>query len=151
MAWRNEITAPMAGTVNKIFLTTIGGVVKSGEQLVQIVPADGNITVEARLAPTDRAEVWPGLPAVIKVSAYDYSIFGGLRGKVIDISPDALQDEKGLPYFRVRLEAKASDFGSDKPVLPGMMADVDILAGQQTIMSILLKPVRRIKENAFRQ
>lgn len=148
---RNEVLSPVAGIVNKLLVNTLGGVVKSGEQLVQIVPSDTAITVEARLSPADRAEVWPGLPAVVKVSAYDYSIFGGLHGKVVDISPDAIPDEQGKPYFRVRLEAKAGNFGADKPVLPGMLADVDILAGKQTIMDIILKPVKRIKDNAFRQ
>jgi HlyD family type I secretion membrane fusion protein len=148
---RSDVLAPISGIVNKLFVTTVGGVVKSGEPLVQVVPADSAIAVEAKLSPADRAQVWPGLPAVVKISAYDYSIHGGLEGRVVDISPDALQDERGTPYFRVRLEAQAADFGPDKPVVPGMVADVDILSGKQTVMQALLRPLRHLRDSALRQ
>ena len=148
---RSDVVAPISGIVNRVFVTTIGGVVKSGDELVQLVPDGGSIAVEARLSPSDRAEVWPGLPAVVKISAYDYSIYGGLKGKIIEISPDALQDEKGNSYFRVRLEADAGSFGDDRPVVPGMLADVDILTGRRSILSYLLKPLRTLRENALRQ
>ena len=148
---RSEVLAPIAGTVNKLFVNTVGGTVKSGEPLVQLVPIDESIIVEARLSPQDRAEVWPGLPAVVKVSAYDFSIYGGLKGKVIDISPDALTDDNGDPYFRVRLEANAIMLGKGKPVVPGMQAQVDILTGQQTVLDYIVKPIRSLRDNAFRQ
>lgn len=148
---RSDVIAPVSGIVNKLYVTTIGGVVKSGEPLAIIVPVEAAIAVEAKISPNDRAEVWPGLPAVIKISAYDFSLYGGLKGKVIEVSPDALQDERGMPYFRVRLEAASADFGPDKPVTPGMMADVDILSGRRTVMDALLRPVRRVQENALRQ
>ncbi len=148
---RTEVIAPIAGTVNKLFVDTIGGVVKSGEPLVQIVPADATVIIEARIAPQDRAEVWPGLPAVVKVSAYDYSVHGGLKGKVLDISPDVLNDDKGEPYFRVRLEADAGALGPARPVIPGMLAQVDIISGEHTVLGYLLKPVRRLKTEALRQ
>ena len=147
---RTEVVAPMAGVVNKLFVNTIGGVVKSGDPLIQLVPAGSSVAVEARLSPADRAQVWPGLPAVVKVSAYDFSVYGGLPGKVVDISPDALPDEKGQPYFRVRLEADGTAFGADKPVVPGMLADVNIISGKQTVLEALVRPVRRIQENALR-
>lgn len=148
---RTEVVAPVSGTVNKVFVDTIGGVVKSGEPLIQIVPLDASLIIEAKVSPSDRAEVWPGLKAVIKVSAYDFSIHGGLKGKVVDISPDALSDDKGEPYFRVRLEADAKDFGPGRPVIPGMLAQVDILSGQHTVLNYLIKPVQRIKNEALRQ
>jgi membrane fusion protein, adhesin transport system len=143
--------APIAGFVNKLQVNTIGGVVKSGEPLVQIVPLDDSLVVEARLAPQDRAEIWPGLPAVIKISAYDYSIHGGLKGRVLDVSPDALQDDKGEPYFRVRLAASAANLGPGKPVVPGMVAQVDILTGRHSVLDYLLKPMRQLQANALRQ
>ena len=149
-ATRTEVSAPISGTVNKLFASTVGGTVKSGEPLAQIVPADASIEVEARLSPADRAEVWPGLPAVVKISAYDYSVYGGLKGTVTDISSDALQDERGEAYFRIRLKAQASDFGPDRPVVPGMVADVDILSGRQSIMEALLRPARILRDNALR-
>jgi len=148
---RFDVRAPISGVVNRLAVTTIGGVVKPGEELAENVPADKAISIEARLSPKDRAEVWTGLPAVIKISAYDYSLNGGLAGTVTEISPDALTDEKGLPYFRVRLEAAASDFGPKKPVTPGMLAEVDILTGKHSVMSYLLKPMNRIREKALRQ
>lgn len=148
---RSEVIAPISGTVNKLNVTTIGGVVKSGEQLGQIVPIDSSIAVEARILPKDRAEVWPGQTAVVKISAYDFSLYGGLKGKVIEVSPDALQDEKGQPYFRVRLEAGGSSFGPDRPVVPGMIADIDILSGRRTIMETLIRPIKSLRDNALRQ
>ena len=148
---RSDVIAPISGTVNRLNVTTIGGVVKSGEPLGQIVPIDSSIAVEARLAPKDRAEVWPGQTAVVKISAYDFSVYGGLKGKVIEVSPDALQDEKGQPYFRIRLEANGSNFGPDRPVVPGMVADVDILSGRRTIMETLVRPVKALRDNALRQ
>lgn len=148
---RTAVTAPVDGSINKLFVTTIGGVVRPGEQLVQLVPGDGSIAIEARLSPQDRAEIFPGLPAIVKISAYDFSIFGGIRGRVVDISSDSLMDEKGTPYFRVRLEAAATDFGPTRPIVPGMMADVDILAGRQTVLDTLLRPVRALRDNALRR
>jgi HlyD family type I secretion membrane fusion protein len=148
---RSEVTASVDAIVNKLNVTTVGGVVRSGEPLLQLVPLEAKVMIEARLAPIDRADVWPGLPAVIKVSAYDYTRFGGLPSKVIDISPDALQDEKGVPYFRIRLEADTSNFGQSHPVVPGMTADVDIISGRRTVLASLLRPVRLIEERAFRQ
>lgn len=148
---RAEVMAPLNGVVNKLFVTTLGGVVKSGEPLVQLVPTGSAIAVEARVSPNDRAQVWPGLPATVKISAYDFSQYGGLAGKVIDVSPDTLTDEKGQTYYRVKLEAEAADFGRDKPVVPGMMAEVDILSGQQTVMQALIRPVRTLRDRALRE
>lgn len=148
---RSEVTAPISGIVNKLFVSTIGGVVRPAEPLVQLVPADGSLAVEAKITPSDRGRVWPGLPAVVKISAYEYAIHGGLSGKVTEVSPDALTDEQGRPYFRVRLEANAASFGPEKPVLPGMMADVDILSGRHTVMSYILKPLSVMRDNALRQ
>ena len=148
---RAEVMAPLDGVVNKLFVTTLGGVVKSGEPLVQLVPTGSAIAVEARVSPNDRAQVWPGLPATVKISAYDFSQYGGLSGKVVEVSPDTLTDEKGQAYYRVKLEAEAADFGRDKPVVPGMMAEVDILSGQQTVMQALIRPVRTLRDRALRE
>jgi HlyD family type I secretion membrane fusion protein len=148
---RSDVVAPISGIVNKLYVSTVGGVVKSGEPLAVIVPTDSAIAVEARLSPSDRAEVWPGLPAIVKISAYDFSVYGGLKGAVVEVSPDALQDERGQPYFRIRLEASAASFGPDRPVVPGMVADVDILSGRHTILETLLRPLRYVRDNALRR
>jgi membrane fusion protein, adhesin transport system len=148
---RSDVVAPISGIVNKLYVSTVGGVVKSGEPLAVIVPTDSAIAVEARLSPSDRAEVWPGLPAIVKISAYDFSVYGGLKGSVVEVSPDALQDERGQPYSRIRLEASAASFGPDRPVVPGMVADVDILSGRHTILETLLRPLRYVRDNALRR
>jgi membrane fusion protein, adhesin transport system len=148
---RSDVVAPIAGTVNKLLVTTVGGVAKPGEPLVQIVPADQNIIIEARMSPSDRAEIYPGLPAVVKVSAYDFSTYGGLKAEVTDISPDALTDDKGDTYFRVRLAADTTDIRQGKPVVPGMLAQVDILKGEQSVLAALLRPMRELRDNALRQ
>lgn len=148
---RTDVLAPIAGVINKLDVNTVGGVVKAGETVAEIVPDDTSITVEMKLQPADRGEVWPGQKAVVKISAYEYSMFGGLPARVADISPDALQDERGASYFRVRLDADASNFGADHPILPGMTADVDVLGERQSVLASVLKPLRRIKDNALRQ
>ena len=148
---RSEVLATISGTINKLNVSTLGGVVKPGEALAEIVPADEAIGIEMRLSPNDRGNVWPGERAIVKVSAYDYSIHGGLEARVVDISPDALQDERGNPYFRVRLEANAAGFGPLKPILPGMLAEIDVIGERQSVLTSLLRPIRRIRDNALRQ
>jgi len=148
---RSDVNATVGGTINKLNVTNVGGVVKPGEALAEIVPADGLIEVEMKLSPADRADVWPGQRAIVKVSAYEFSVYGGLSARVLDISPDAHQDERGIPYFRVRLEADAAALGPDHPVLPGMLADVDVIGSRQSVLGTILKPLRRVKDNALRQ
>jgi adhesin transport system membrane fusion protein len=148
---RSDVVAPVSGVINKLNVTTVGGVVKPGVSLAEIVPADGLIDVEMKLPPADRADVWPGQRAIVKVSAYEYSVYGGLSARVADISPDAHQDERGVPYFRVRLEADGAALGPDHPVLPGMVADVDVIGNRQSVLGMILKPLRRLKDNALRQ
>jgi HlyD family type I secretion membrane fusion protein len=148
---RSDVNATVGGTINKLNVTNVGGVVKPGEALAEIVPADGLIEVEMKLSPADRADVWPGQRAIVKVSAYEFSVYGGLSARVSDISPDAHQDERGIPYFRVRLEADAAALGPDHPVLPGMLADVDVIGNRQSVLGTILKPLRRLKDNALRQ
>ena len=148
---RSDVIAPISGAINKLDVSTVGGVVKPGETLAEIVPDDASIGVEMKLLPADRADVWPGQKALVKVSAYEFSIYGGLSARVAEVSPDALQDEKGNPYFRVRLEADGTHFGPDHPILPGMVADVDAIGERQSVLASILKPLRRIKDNALRQ
>jgi membrane fusion protein, adhesin transport system len=148
---REDVRAPMDGVINKMFVQTVGGVIKPGGELVEIVPVDKSVMIEAQLAPKDRGDVWPGLPAVVKISAYDYAIYGGLKGEVVDISPDAFQDPQGHTYYRVRLKADTSRFGGDRPVVPGMTADVDIKSGQRTVLQYLMGPVTKLRDNALRE
>ncbi|RZO68877.1 MAG: HlyD family type I secretion periplasmic adaptor subunit [Parvularculaceae bacterium] len=148
---RFDVVASMAGTINKIFVNNVNGVVQPGQPIAEIVADDAPIEIEAKLSPSDRAEIWPGLPAVVKVSAYDFAVHGGLDGRITEISPDALKDDDGNIYFRVRIEADVASLGRDKPVVPGMQADVDIITGQQTILDYLLKPILHIQNNALKE
>lgn len=148
---RTDVRAPITGVVNTVFVTTLGGVVKPGQDLVEIVPNDTSVLMEAKLRPSDRGDVWPGLPAVVKITAYDFSIYGGLDGKLEDISADVLQDEQGQSYYRIRVKAQTTSFGEDKPVIPGMTAQIDILSGRSTILNYLLKPITKLRDNALRQ
>jgi membrane fusion protein, adhesin transport system len=148
---RSEVRAPTDGIVNKILVQTVGGVIRGGDPLIEIVPVDQQIVVEARLRPQDRGDVWPGQDAKLKISAYDYTTYGALDGKVLEISADALQDQKGETYFRVRLSADARGFGSEKPVSPGMTADVDILSGRRTILDYFMSPVKNAAATALRE
>lgn len=146
---RTDIRSPVTGTVNKILINTIGGVVKPGDPVAEIVPLEDNLLVEARIKPADRAQLYPGLKAVVKVSAYDYSIHGGLDAELQDISADTILDEEGNPYFRVRLTTNDTSLGDDKPIIPGMTATVDIITGEKTVLQYLLKPIIKAKENAL--
>lgn len=148
---REDIRAPIDGVINTIFLQTEGGVVRGGDKLVEIVPIDETVIIEAQVEPKDRGKIWPGLPATVKVSAYDFAIHGGLSGEVVDISADALQNPEGRSYYRVRLRADTGRFGPDRPVVPGMTVDVDIISGQQTILNYLMSPVNSVRHNAFRE
>lgn len=150
-ASREEIRAPMDGVVNKLYIQTVGGVIKGGDPLVEIVPVDKVVMVEARVAPKDRGNIYPGLPARIKISAYDSAVYGGLEGSVVDVSPDIIQDSKGEVYYRVRLRADTTNFGKGKPVMPGMTAEADIRSGSQTILDYILGPFIRIRDSALRE
>ena len=150
-ARRTDIRSPVRGTVNKILINTIGGVVKPGDPVAEIVPLEDSLLVEARIKPADRAQLYPGLKAVVKVSAYDFSIYGGLDAELVDISADTILDEEGKPYYRVRLSTKETSLGEDKPIIPGMTATVDIITGEKTVLQYLLKPIIKARENALNE
>lgn len=146
---RSAVRAPVSGVVNKLFVTTLGGVVSEGQRIAEIVPVGDAVEIDVRLKPEDRARVWPGMPAIVKISAYEYSDYGGVDAEVASISADALEDERGEPYFRVTLSSEATDFGPDKPILPGMVASVDMLSGKRTVLTYLLEPIRRVGREAM--
>jgi membrane fusion protein, adhesin transport system len=148
---REEIRAPMDGIVNKLYVQTVGGVIRGGEPIAEIVPVDKVVMIEARIAPKDRGQVWSGLPANIKISAYDSAIYGGMAGTVVDVSPDVIQDAKGEVFYRVRLRAETTKFGAGKPVIPGMTAEVNIKSGRQSIMDYILGPLIRVRDSALRE
>ncbi|MCC6597904.1 MAG: HlyD family type I secretion periplasmic adaptor subunit [Alphaproteobacteria bacterium] len=149
---RMELRSPVNGTIQDITVNTVGGVVRPGEDLIRIVPKDDQLIVEARIKPSDRAFIYPGQKAMVKITAYDYSIYGGLEGEVMDISADTIEDEKKNSYYRVRLRTYESELKRKNEVLPitiGMVASVDILTGKKTVMHYLLKPFIKTLDNAM--
>ncbi|MFP4098312.1 MAG: HlyD family type I secretion periplasmic adaptor subunit [Alphaproteobacteria bacterium] len=151
---RKEIKSPVSGTIQELTVNTIGGVVRGGEDLIKIVPKDDQLIVEARIMPSDRAFIYPGQQAVIKITAYDFSIYGGLKGELLDISADTFEDENGNPFYRVRLRTYETELkrrGEVLPIIPGMIASVDILTGEKTVMQYLLKPFIKTLDSAMNE
>jgi adhesin transport system membrane fusion protein len=151
---RTHIKSPMNGIVNRVFVNTVGGIVRPGDPIVDVVPSDDQLVVEAMVMPKDIGFVKIGQPARVKVTAYDYSIFGALDGTVKSISADAVPNEKGEAFFQVRIETNTRAMESiDKklPILPGMQAQIDIITGKKTILNYLSKPIVAVQENAFRE
>lgn len=149
---RMTIRSPVRGIVKDIEVSTIGGVVSPNGNLMTIVPLDDQLLVEARILPRDIAYIHPGQRANVKLTAYDYAIFGGLEGQVHTISPDTIQDEAkpGEYYYRVYIrtaeDALVSTAGTRFPIVPGMVATVDIHTGEKTVMDYLMKPFNRARE-----
>ncbi len=151
---RTEILSPARGTVKQIKINTIGGVIQPGMDLVEIVPTEDALLVEADIRPSDIAFLRPGQDALVKITAYDFAIYGGLPAKLEHISADTITDEKGERYYQVRLVTEKTNLGSEAnplPIIPGMATEVDILTGNKTVMEYLLKPINRAKARALRE
>lgn len=151
---RTELKSPVNGTIQDITVNTVGGVVRPGEDLIKIVPKDDQLIVEAKVKPSDRAFIYPGQKAVVKITAYDFSIYGGLDGEVVDISADTIEDEKKNSFYRVRLRTYENELkrkGEVLPITTGMVASVDILTGKKTVMQYLLKPFIKTLDNAMNE
>jgi adhesin transport system membrane fusion protein len=153
---RTTIRAPLAGRINRVLTNTVGGTVRPGDPLVEIVPDDRGLTIEARVRPADIAFVRQGQRTLVKITAYDYSLYGGLEGSVIGISPDAILDERtDETFYTVRIRTQANVVvdrnGQALPIGPGMVADVSLVGDKRSIMSYLLTPFTRLSENAFRE
>ncbi|OSI08957.1 periplasmic type I secretion system protein [Neisseria animaloris] len=158
---RSQIRSPMRGIVKNIQINTVGGVVNVGQDILQIVPLDDKLLVEAYIRPQDVAFMRPGLPAVVKVSAYDYAIYGGLDGKVTLISPDTVSNtnqarandlklDPNQVYYRILVQTDSNSLkdknGKDMPIIPGMVATVDVKTGEKTVFQYLIKPITRMKQ-----
>lgn len=160
---RSEIRAPLRGIVKNIQINTVGGVVQAGQDILEIVPLDDKLLVEAYIRPQDVAFMRPGLDALVKISAYDYAIYGGLEGKVTLISPDTLSNQKRVDelkldtneqYYRILVESNGNTLtdknGKPLEIIPGMVAAVDVKTGEKTVFDYLIKPITRLKQ-AFRE
>lgn len=149
---RTTLRAPKRGIVKNLRVNTIGGVVQSGQDLLEIVPLDDRLLIETRIRPADIAFLHPGMPAVVKITAYDSSIYGWLPGRLVQISPDTLRDEvrRDETYYRAVVQTDRATLrppsGKDLPIIPGMVAQVDIKTGQKSVLSYLFKPVLKARE-----
>lgn len=149
MVSSTEVRAPMRGIVQRVFYNTIGGVVPASREVAELVPLDDQLLVEARILPADVAFLRPGLDAMVKLSAYDFTIYGGLDATLEFISADTITDERDNTFFLVRVRTTGSGLDEDLPIIPGMTAQVDILTGKRTVLQYLLKPVLRASANAL--
>ena len=152
---RTMVTSPVRGIIKQLLVNTVGGVIQPGSDLVEVVPLDDTLLVEARIRPQDIAFLHPGQEAVVKFTAYDYTIYGGLKAKLEQIGADTIQDEdKKNTYYVITLRTDKSHLGTaDKPLLiiPGMVATVDIITGKKSVLSYLLKPIIRARAEALHE
>jgi adhesin transport system membrane fusion protein len=148
---RTEVRAPIDGTINRISVNTVGGVVKPGESLIELIPHTSEVLIEAKAQPKDRGYLRPGLNATVRISAYDVGELGVLKSRVTEVSADTVQDAHGDPYYRVNL--LVSDIPpsyKDRMMVPGMTATADIVTGRRTVMGMLLSPLRKFTYSMFR-
>lgn len=152
MLSRLTVVSPVRGVVKNIEVNTVGGVVPPNGRLMVIVPIEDQLLVEARISPRDVAFLHPGQRATVKISAYEYSIYGGLDGEVVTISPDTIQDDvkRDVYYYRVFVRTKSDSLynkrGEAFPIFPGMIATVEIRTGSKTVWEYLVKPLNRARE-----
>lgn len=144
-----DIKSPVRGTIKRLLVNTVGAVVQPGKEVVEVVPLDDTLILEVQITPKDIGFLRPGQEAMVKFSAYDYSIYGGLVADVFHIGADSVLDEKGNAFYHIRVRTRKSSLGPSLPIIPGMVAQVDILTGKKTVLSYLLKPVLRAKANAM--
>jgi membrane fusion protein, adhesin transport system len=150
---RSDVRAPMDGVVNRIFVSTVGGVVKPGDPILEMTPLDDKLVIEAAVSPTDRAELAIGRPARVKVTAYDYGVYGSMPGTVTEISADTVPEEKGERRYRIKIEVARTNEqkAASTPLLAGMTATADIVVGRRTVWQYLMSPLNRFTQNALRE
>jgi membrane fusion protein, adhesin transport system len=146
-----QVKSPVRGRVQRLLANTVGGVVQPGKDIVEIVPLDDTLVLEARVAPKDIAFIRPSQAATVKFTAYDFSIYGGLDATVENISPDTVVDERGNAFYLVRVRTKHAGFNDKLPIIPGMTAEVDVLTGKKSVLAYLLKPVLKVHAYALRE
>ncbi len=151
---RTEVRSPVRGTIKELKFNTIGGVIQPGDPILEITPLDDTLLVEAQVRPADIAFLRPDLPAMVKITAYDFSIFGGLEGRVEQISADTITDERGESFYRVRVRTDKTSLGTvEEPleIIPGMTAQIDVITGEKTVLDYLMKPILKARDEALRE
>lgn len=144
-----DLKSPVRGTVKRLLMNTVGGVIQPGKDIIEIVPTDDTLLLEAKIRPQDIAFLHPGQKAIVKLTAYDFTIYGTLEGSVENIGADTVINEKEEAFYIVRVRTKSASLGDNLPIIPGMVAQVDIMTGKKTILAYLMKPILRAKANAL--
>lgn len=145
----SSVKAPLRGTVKRLLFNTVGGVIQPGNPIIEIVPLEDALLLEANIHPKDIAFLRPGQDAIVRFTAYDFAIYGGLDAKVEHIGADTITDDKGNAFYITRVRTNKPSLGLNLPIMPGMVAEVDIKTGKKTVLSYLLKPVLRAKTHAL--
>jgi len=149
---RTAVRSPVDGTINQVLVNTIGAVIQPGMDLIEIVPANDTLLIEARIRPADIAFIRPGQKATVKLTAYDFAVYGGLDSSLELISADSITDERGEPFFLIHVRTHRNYLGTETnqlPIIPGMVATVEIMTGQKTVMDYILKPLKRAQSVAL--
>lgn len=149
---RTIVKSPVDGIIQKLLVNTIGGVVKPGADLVEIVPTSENLYLEVKIKPSDIAFIHPGAEAKVKISAYDFTIHGGLIGRVVNISPDTITDKQDNTFYLINIKTDRNYLGTQEhplKIIPGMTVSVDLITGQKTVMQYILKPILKSKQYVF--
>lgn len=149
---RTTVRSPGKGIIQKLYVHTIGGVIQPGEDLIEIVPTDDMLWLEVKIKPSDIAFIYPGQKTIIKVSAYDFAIYGSLEGEVVHIAADTSTDKKDNVFYTIHIKTDKNYLGSEKKplkIIPGMTVNVDILTGKKSVMDYILKPILKAKQYTF--
>lgn len=146
---KSSLHSPVRGTVKRLLFNTVGGVVQPGKDIIEIVPLEEHLLLEAKILPKDIGFLRPGDRALVKFTAYDFSIYGGLEAKLEFIGADSVTDERSNTFYTVRVRTEKSKLGEGLPIIPGMVAEVDFITGKKSILSYLLKPILKAKQSAF--
>jgi len=149
---RTMVKSPVDGIIQKLYVNTVGGVIKPGADLVEVVPTNEKLYLEIKIKPKDIAFIHPGAKTQIKISAYDFAIHGGLMGKVVNISPDTITDKKGKTFYLIHVETEKNYLGTKEhplKIIPGMTVSANIVTGKKTVLQYILKPILKSKQYVF--
>ena len=146
---RKDVISPVNGIINKLYFYTVGGIVKAGDKMAEITPIEDSLTIEAKINTSDRALIWSGQEVSVEITAYDFSKYGLLNAEIMSISADSFEDRNGSVFYLVKVKADVNQFAPDLPILPGMVANINILTGKKTILQYIIKPLKNIGKNAL--
>ncbi|OHD97882.1 MAG: hypothetical protein A3E21_01685 [Sulfurimonas sp. RIFCSPHIGHO2_12_FULL_36_9] len=148
---RKDIISPVNGVVNKLYFNTIDGIIKPGDNIAEITPIEDKLVIEAKIKTSDRAQIWSNQKVSIEITAYDFSKYGLLEGRIVSISPDSTEDKLGNRYYILKIKADKLGFDENSQILPGMVANINILTGKKSVLRYLIKPLKDIAQNSFKE